>query len=243
MIPGPEKKFWATVWSDLLLLVNHNKALILFALAAVFWVSPLSRAWNERLLKSDFGLFYGSPQLLIVEGEKPAGMNTVEFWIQTHKDVFGKRSLAINTDRLPSEGFISLKYHLPVERAGRYKLFVAGRAPGGSSQKGRFDYSPYKVVLDGAREVPIDEEGKTELLMRIFKSRFFLWYSYADAMVFTKVGDFVLEPGEHEIEFRIAQPAPHSRRYIFVIDAVFLVPEGWTPSKPFSTFPDDVFSY
>jgi hypothetical protein len=239
---APIARAWRVALDDGLLLVARNQLLILAVLVAVYWARPLIIEWQYARTQGDHRQLYGDRRLTILEGEDPRRVNTADFWIERDRELFGRRSLAINASRLPDEGFISVTYTLTVERAGRYKLFIAGRPPGGLRIKGKFDYSPYRVIIDGSREVDLYEEKRTRFYKRQRPILFFQWWSYGGGMVMTKIADLDLAAGAHSVELRIDKPAPYSGRYIFVADAFYLVPKGWVPDRPFSTFPDDVFA-
>jgi len=86
-------------------------------------------------------------------------------------------------------------------------------------------------------------------LKEIFGNTFYHAYTYAAGMSFTKVGEMHLSEGKHEIEFRIKKSLDLldkrsiEDQYIFLLDAIFVVPRDWKPEKKFLTFPDDLFSY
>jgi len=237
------KNFFRSAWNDAALLVNHNKALIVVVLIILCIVDPLVQEWNASRIRLDHKLIYGDSRLRIVEGEKPIASNIDHYWIERNSKAFKGKFLAFDTDTLPEERFISLKYVLPVERDARYKIFIAGSAPGPLTQMYISDESPYTVIIDGQTVVDMYEEKKKDFLVETFGNKFYLWHSYAVGMVFSKIGEFFLTQGNHEIEFKINQRNLRQNRYVFIIDAIFLVPENWKFQGEFMTFPDDLLAY
>ncbi|MGH8500682.1 MAG: hypothetical protein ACRERV_18000, partial [Methylococcales bacterium] len=68
-------------------------------------------------------------------------------------------------------------------------------------------------------------------------------FDYGSGLTFTKIGEFYLTKGEHRIEFKISRPEPYEKKYVFRLDAIFVVPTDWKLRDSFRTLPDDVFDY
>jgi len=229
--------------SDLGLLIFRNKAMVVFLIAVPCIFNPILLEWHSYRTLSDHALILQDPALKTIEGERISEANINHYWIEKNPQIFNGRALALNTDSLPEEGYISLKYHFSLKEDSVYKLFLAGRPPGPIEIKERFDTSPFDVIIDQELVIPVNQENKLKFLKKVFGNDFYQWYSYSAGMVMTKVGVLSFPAGDHEIEFRISKPAPYNNRYLFVLDAIFLVPDGWEPERRFSTLPDDFLSY
>jgi len=180
------------VWSDAALLADHSKPLIVAVLFFLCIVTPWLEGWNNSKIQLDQALLDQDSRLRIIEGEKPVESNINHFWIVNDSRAFKGKYLALNTDKLPEEQFISLTYTLPVEKDGHYKIFVATSGPGALRKKWVSDRSPFDVIIDNQTMVEIYEEKKAAFLKKTFGVKFYVWYSYTAGLVFSKVGEFFL---------------------------------------------------
>lgn len=231
---------WA---ADLGLFFPLAKPVILAALAFIFVLLPLSREYRAHQSFLDHQALYGDSRLKIFEGEKVEGSNFEGFWTEKGVNAFKGKFLSVFSDDLPADGYMLFKYAVSVDKEGWVKLFVAGSPPGPAGDKGNHAASPYEVSIDGTMSLLVSEESKDKLLQKVFGNWFYSDYVYDSGMTFTKIGEFYLTRGEHRLEFKISRPEPYEKKYVFWLDAIFLVPPDWKPRASFRTLPDDLFSY
>ena len=238
-----KEKSYSSLVTDFKLVVKNNKKLIIVAAALIIIAPPLSYRWRTYRLYLDQQILYQDPEITIIEGEHLKLSNSA-YWFKKRKGCFGDKHIAIYTDTLPQEGYIFFKYRVPVKKSGMYKIFLCG-APAGPKDKGVHDYfCPYELWIDGKRIDDVYEEKYVEFLSQTkgdLVSLFYTYYSYTPDFLVTKLGEFQLSKGEHEIEFRIYEKSLGDAEYKFYIDAIVLAPVGWNfKTKPFS-LPLDLF--
>jgi len=232
----------ASIFDDLNLLIGNNKALIVLAVFLIFIVFPLAGEWRSFRKALDRDIFYQDPEITILEGEEPKDAN-IGYTIERMKDGFNKRYLSVYTKDIPEENYISIKYEIPIAKDGTYKIFVAGSHPG-SKIDGNFKYySQYEVSVGGRAPIEFYEEKKIDELYNTMGSIFYAYYAYAGSKYFTKIGEFELEKGYHEIEFRIHHSRLRDEYYVFTLDAIFILPKDWQPKKELFSYPLDILSY
>ena len=243
--PSPEKKsFFASAAEDISMTLRHNKILIAITVFVYFTVLPLSSLWREYVRDLDQQIFYEDASLTIIEGENLEEANS-RYRYRNKKGAFGKGYLHIYTKSLPKEQYIFLKYVMPVQKAGKYNIFFAGYPPG-TKEEGEIYFtfcSPFEVFIDGKKVRDISAQSQKKYLLETTGSIFYTFYRYAPSFRITKLGEYYLAEGDHEIEFRIYQKTLYSDYYVFAIDAIFLTPVGWQPKKPSFSFPGDMLSH
>jgi hypothetical protein len=231
---------WA---ADLDLIFPPAKPVILLALIFSFILLPLSREYRVRQTAFDHKMLYSDPRLRIFEGEKVQRSNFEGYWMGKGEGVFKDKFLSYYADELPDEGHALFQYVISADRDGYYKIFVGGSPPGPSGDTGHQSASAYDVLIDGTLSLLVSEESKKAQLKKAFGNDFYSDFVYGSGLSFTKIGEFYLTAGEHRLEFKISRPEPYEKKYVFWLDAIFLVPPDWEPREPFRTLPDDVFGY
>jgi len=231
-----------TFLKDLSLFVGHNKILVIALVFIFSWGRPLLGVWRTHMLSSDHNIFYQDESLQVVQGEKFDEINS-SYTVKGHEKEFNQKHLSIHTKEIPKENYIFVKYQFSVAEEGVHKIFVAGSPPGSQETGADIYFSSYDVIVDGRTPLPFYEEKKIRTLLDEISSDFYMYYEYAPVMHFTKIGEFELKEGTHQVEFRIHKSRVVDQDRVFYLDAFFVVPKDWKPKKEWFSFPADLFSY
>ena len=227
---------------DFLMVLRDNKGFILFATLLIIFTPLFSDLWKEYRFYLDQKIFYDDPLLTVIQGEDVTSSNG-HYWIRGKDRSFGGQFAVSFLDDLPKEGYIFFKYEMHIKTSGAYKIFFAG-FPAGAKEKGIYEsYCPYEVFIDGKKVSDMYEESYTEFLKEKTKSLFYKTYSYAPLFAITKLGEFHLTEGVHEIEFRVSRKSLKESKYKYEADGIFVVPLNWKPERLPFTLPADIFSY
>lgn len=249
--PAPEKKkpssksgFLTSFRGDVLLLLKHNFGFILLVVFLCYFLPPRIKLMRDYRLYSDRQVFHADGEIMLLEGE---GINSsnAPYWFKDKEGLFGNKYMALYTQDMPEEGYIFFRYDFFVERAGAYRIYLAG-SPTGSMEETSFrheNHSPYEVFIDGIKARDMYMEDTEEFLSQSGGYGFYLHYEYADNFYVTKLGKFYFKKGEHSIEFRITKKAVAAGSYNFYADAIVLTPDGWKPKKKLRSLAEDIFSH
>ncbi len=228
------------VLNDLNLIIGANQALIVAAAFLAFVILPALEIWREHKIEADHALILNDPALRVIQGEKPSSFEG-KYTVMMGDQYFRKRFLSFYAKK-PKESIFFAQYRFDVE-PGIYKIFAASSPAGATQEKGPMtSYSPYEVSIDGGYPIVIDSEVVRGHLLQSTGNDFYQRYTYAPAVGFTKIGEFELAEGRHEITFRVKKGRRFDNRLFFYLDAIFVVPKDWNPGRKLHTFPNDLFS-
>ena len=240
--PSQKQGFFASAKDDILLIFKDNKLLLIFILAILIFGTSLGRIWRAYRLELDQDIFYADPALIIVEGEDIKASNG-DYWFDGKKGNFRNKYMVLYTKELPDQGYLYFRYVIKVGKPDTYKLFLAGSPPGTKEKGFNTHHCPFSLWIDNNKIKDMYEEAHKEYLKKETGNDFYYYYEYLPGFRFTKLGEFYLTQGKHQIEFRIKRLPLDYDEYKFKVDALFLVPKSWKPKEvPFS-LPDDLFSY
>ncbi len=239
---GEKRGFIFALIEDTLLLFRDNKALLILVLFLLVAGSPLAAKWRAYRLWLDQDILYNDPSLIIFEGENIKDSNA-NYWFSEQKGSFLNKYLILYTKTLPPEGYIFFRYKIEIPKAGTYKIFIAGSPPGTKLEGFNTYHCPFQVWLDNKNIGYMYEETYKAYLRGATGNDFYYYYEYMPGFRFTKLGQFFLSEGSHELEFKIYDMPLKGGEYNFKLDALFLVPSGWELEKPMFSLPNDLFSY
>ncbi len=228
---------------DISLFIDHNKALIVFVVFIIFIGNPLVAEWRRYRNVWDQNIIYQDQRLGIIEGEDVTWTNAL-ITKRRREGTFNGKFLSVYTLQKPDEGHISLKYQISVKKTGIYRIYIAGSPPGALTRSmntgSGIYFSPYEVILDRQLPVELSEEKRSRESGR---PRFFWYYQYAVDMDISKVGEFIMAEGLHELEFKIKRSRLYDDHYVIYLDAIFIVPADWKPEKELFSYPSDMFLF
>lgn len=230
-----------TIWKENGLLLKANRVVIGLLFVFVL-LTPLASVWRDYQLTHDQKAYTRDPALTVIEGENISHSNA-DYWINEKKDCFNKKFLALYTQTLAPEGYLVFTYHFYIKNKGTYRIYLAGMPPGTKTEGNDSYFCQFQVKLDNHKPYELNEENNLAKLLAESNSWFYNNYEYTQDMRITKLGQYSITPGKHQLEFKIDKKPLSDNEYKFYADAIFVVPSGWKPSRKSFSLPDDLLTH
>jgi Flp pilus assembly protein TadD len=149
--------------------------------------------------------------LVFVEGEDAVSTNFAREPVLNYS-CSGQRTLQLSQASISSAGgSFYADYVFRVPTSGIYELWYGGTPPGPREDLYPSYASPFQVIVDGGKPIPVSRESVT------------VTESYSPSYYWNRVGDLSLEARTYKIRFEVAEKRRLDNRFLLYIDCFFLV--------------------